>query len=779
MFGCINCLTHRLDPSLLETLEKDVPERFLLQKERPDAEEIERVFRPGRKPMRVLVLADDLQKEFRLVRLLLQLGHRVFLADTEISGKKAVLREDFWEHPLSVQYHRARQAGRDQRSLLLEIEDFIARQGDGAAPEPSSGTNAVPESSAPAGVSASLVQHLKAKTLLQLKPCSKWCVVIDETGDFYWDPRYPEQKTTGAIVALLIPWNSKLLPLPDFHSVENKPRRVLKNFLRLLRYPIGILVVDVNSIPGKLRKKKMLYEYTLMSVLELIARFVPCEKKVRLNVYFENRGSMRRGSVWKPVEVSLLQRLSWTMPERARRMSLEIETVAKGEHPWLAYADVVGYVLFSRKPEFADYQEILRPFLCSGEEITQYVHGWDLLAVDRMPEPSLWREWVGREGADDGNTLAGRLLQDLMGNCRKSPEAWQVYFEETRRHLESKSVNLMRLGREISWLRACAPGALSLKMELAFRTAQLAQSNHLGCSYLEDLNAIRKLSSQLTEEDPGLCCWADLHLAVNRIDQYDFLAAADILSPWMFSEPVVPGLQMWGRARSLMGQIYAFSGAGGQAVRLFDEALSAFAHLSEPDVARGERLQTGVYRAIAMMDDPRARRDRAEAALEAIMGDLPQAVGRLAKSMDDSEKYLHHTLLRFLALHPAGNWRAAYLEQREAWQTGIGHPWQWIEAYRALLLHFAGKTDAAREHAQKAMQIATQGGQGAILHWMALVMQRLFEAQGIQVEAWNLMPREQILQQIPRLSSRMSALDSISFRHVSRALKYLVPFNHH
>jgi hypothetical protein len=74
---------------------------------------------------------------------------------------------------------------------------------------------------------------------------------------------------------------------------------------------------------------------------------------------------------------------------------------------------------------------------------------------------------------------------------------------------------------------------------------------------------------------------------------------------------------------------------------------------------------------------------------------------RLAASAEPVEKYAHHILLRRLVElpenHPA---RAAYLEEKPRWaEPAVGHPWELIEFYRALLLPAGPDRDARLESA--------------------------------------------------------------------------------
>ena len=84
----------------------------------------------------------------------------------------------------------------------------------------------------------------------------------------------------------------------------------------------------------------------------------------------------------------------------------------------------------------------------------------------------------------------------------------------------------------------------------------------------------------------------------------------------------VPGLKYWGQVQSSLGQHHAFTGDNAAAVACFDRALAAFAKLSDPDIRAKECEQTGVYRAIAVMDDTGSSDDDVRNAMSTVFGKL-------------------------------------------------------------------------------------------------------------------------------------------------------------
>jgi hypothetical protein len=166
--------------------------------------------------------------------------------------------------------------------------------------------------------------------------------------------------------------------------------------------------------------------------------------------------------------------------------------------------------------------------------------------------------------------------------------------------------------------------------------------------------------------------------------------------------------------QSSFGQHAAFEGRFERADGYFARALEAFQRLSDPEEAAGEITQTGTYRAIAAMDDPRADTDTVRRRVAALLPLSPDGIARLAASTEAREKYLHHLLVRYLVERGSPGERGAYLAARNRWANAEGHPWPLVEAYRGLLLAEVDR-DAALAHLEEARSLAFRADQGPIV----------------------------------------------------------------
>jgi hypothetical protein len=303
-----------------------------------------------------------------------------------------------------------------------------------------------------------------------------------------------------------------------------------------------------------------------------------------------------------------------------------------------------------------------------------------------------------------------------------------------RDHLDSKSVQLAALGREVAFLASCAPAGteLSPPVRLAWLTAQLEAANHVGVLESPLEGELDALAARLREEEPTLACQADLDRAVLATNRLDPNAATAALARWIHQPPAVPGLRHWGRVRSSLGQHAALRGDAAGALEHFDEALEAFERLSDGGVL--ERAQTATYAAIAATDHPGLDDDTARARIAELLpsGITPGSVAEFAASASPGTRYIHHALVRWISRRGDPDARAAYLGARDRWAHGEGHPWPLIEVHRALLLHDDGAGDeAVRRHLARAIDACSNASEGVVAY-IALVAVAVAVCLGIE-----------------------------------------------
>jgi hypothetical protein len=274
-----------------------------------------------------------------------------------------------------------------------------------------------------------------------------------------------------------------------------------------------------------------------------------------------------------------------------------------------------------------------------------------------------------------------------------------------------------------------------------------------------------------------------LHRAVAHTNRFEFGKASEALARWKTEPPRVPGLQLWGRIQSSLGQHASFEGQHASARARFTQAMDAFWRLSDQESAKMDMTQTATYFAINEMDDPAATRQMVVAALERVAGPLKLAIPKLARSAGRADQYIHHVLLRWMVLSQASGSQQntpeilAYLAAEADWKEEYGHPWPLILCYRAMLLPVGGK---AKSLLEKAVASAWHGSQKGTVRLIGATIAAIAESRGSVFPTLD-RELEDLEHAIPAAKSRIEYLGNWRERPSSETdlLREVLPFNFH
>jgi hypothetical protein len=555
---------------------------------------------------------------------------------------------------------------------------------------------------------------------------------VDETGTNFERVGAPGRE--GRFVAVLLPERTRLPTLSiGFHSAKEPDESLDRALQGLLDADVGVLGVTLRDLPATPGVRWVdgvleLVDWTLL----LLPRAVGAP--VSLDVRVEARGAHVAGQDWEVAARDLLRRHAARDPESVAAVTLTIRAYAKAQEPRLGYADLVAYTwnggTDASKARLRASGLPGRSLMEGSAPVLRAL--WDGFAHDRSPSPEAWSSLVRDPSSDDPLSIAGLLAARLADRAREKPALWAGYLAGAMAHLDSKAIELGGLGRELAWLASAAPNndMLPPVARHAWARARLAEANHLGLTVADAEREVETLGAQLLDERAPAVCEGDLHRAVLATNRFDFDAATRALARWEAVELRVPGLQMWGRVQSSLGQHRAFEGRFDAARDRFDIALAAFDDLSDPRETARERGQTGVYRAIAVMDDPTISDAAALDALESVIGPVDEAIARLGPSTAAAEKYVLHLLLRWAAHRGDAARRRAIVSGAPRWGTGEGHPWQLVCLYRALLLEREGSAESAKPWLRKGVDLAWRPEQGPTVRFIGLVVATLLAARG-------------------------------------------------
>ncbi|MBP5542755.1 MAG: hypothetical protein ILM98_01660 [Kiritimatiellae bacterium] len=563
-----------------------------------------------------------------------------------------------------------------------------------------------------------------ANALTALAPSDEWTVLIDETGKNYSSDA--SGKNRGRLVALFVPKERPLDDLPEeWHAVEqghlDGPNGVLDVIKRIQTARSGLLGIPITALPYTTQEDQ--WFSCLEELLSLSLRLLPMEGATKLSLFVEQRGSVAGAmgtSMLEKTITDVLHRLAQVFPERAKKITVCGKIIAKKDHPWNGYVDAAAFTWGSSTIQFVLKETgWLESCFLDGDSASLMRRALDALRSEDVPDANDWRKLLALVDADNEASLVAALLTALGQEAKANVEIWKGFLDEVRNHLDSKAIRMDVLARQLGWLEKWAPdeAAMPPRMRLLWLVSRLATANHAGRTDMHEVDSFRKefdeLVARLYREDCPLCAHANLHLAVSYTNAFEFEKARALLLS-MREWPVEGmGLRMKGRLLSSLGQHEAFLGNPVGALPLFDEAISLFRDLSEGSGL--EIAQTGAYAATAAMD---AKTPDADDRLAAYLWGGPFSeekfaaeARRLAVSAEPVEKYAHHILLRRLVElpenHPA---RAAYLSEKARWaEPSVGHPWELIEFYRALLLP-AGEERNARLEAACELALADDNG---------------------------------------------------------------------
>jgi hypothetical protein len=577
--------------------------------------------------------------------------------------------------------------------------------------------------------------ELHANDIRALQPAKHWALLLDETGSEFAEVH--STRAAGRLVGLLVPQGGPepaIQPLAkDWHAVAcSDPAEIDAAVQQVLDAPCGVIGFPVTALPEVPGERWL---DGIRAVVDWVVRVLPLAGDTRLKVVIEARPPYKSGRDLVLAR-DLKAQLARSWPDRARLVDIQVEFAGKGGHPLLPHVDALAFTWGS--PTKTSAERLRRSGLLgscllnfSAAELTACWDAWD---SPGGIAPAQWAKLVAQPEASQLQSVTHAILAALADACRQDLPRWTAYLQEASRHLFQGPVPLQPVAAMVRWLDGAKPSSAEIPpaLQLVWRTAQLAQANHMGATEQAWKQELFRLSQLLLEEAAPLCCHADLHLAVAATNRFDFEFARQLLSRWDGVPRAVPGLRLWGQWRSSIGQLHAFGGRPDTAQVAFAEALQAFALLSDTAVRDKELDQTLCYAAIAAIDDSSCDDAATAAALERWLGPLESATLVLAGS-GDGDRYRQHALLRWLVRGSRPDFTALYLAQRGTWQVGDGHPWPLICLYRGMLLR-EHEPKAALDLALEAHAIASSPDQGPTVQLIGAVCRAVAVAWG---EPWT------------------------------------------
>ena len=624
------------------------------------------------------------------------------------------------------------------------------------------------------------------RDIRNLTASSRWYFVVDETGSVFSQEEAQNLSSSdtsmGRWVGLLLPeQNHGLTNLSDWHAVDKSLPEIDNVVQRVLDANVGIFGLSVQQMPLTIGEQ---WATGVLSLIDWVLRLVPLEggMKTSIHVQIENRDSFIKGMEWAALASDALRRLSLAYPDRAALIDLSIKIIDKNGSPFNGYVDALAFTWGSPKDhskERLKATQLLGTCFLQGDA-HQIMQAWEWLERGITIRAADWYQLLDQPDAKLEGSLTATILERLGENCCSNVPLWRSFLDETRLHLDSKAIRLNALGKQIDWLNKYCPEneKMPSRLRLLWFTSKLAHANHLGKVEKSWMSEMQSLADQLIDEDAPLVCWADLHLAVNATNTYNFALASTYLTRWEEMPCNVAGLRYAGQIQSSFGQHAAFMLQAEKAKQHFTNALQLFGKLSDAEQKQKEMTQTATYLAIVEIDhgDEQAARQAVEVVLNS---PIEAMIESLAKSATESEKYKHHLLLRWLVYHGSKAEQQHYLAQQEHWQSSFGHPWALIQLYRAVLLQ-KSDTTAAIELALDGYSLTTEVQQGATVRLIGFCCRAVTLAWG---DDWEdaLTELDKLETQLPAAKTHLDKLREYlnAPEKPLEMLKTVLPFNFH
>ena len=371
-------------------------------------------------------------------------------------------------------------------------------------------------------------------SLSSLNPSSEWWIFVDETGMFFDERMYSSQKKDqGRIVAIFLGDKEAVPRLPDHWHAVDQTWEEIRNVTQTLLHAqncgvLGLLLGQTSIIHGDqwLSGVEMIFEMAL--------RLLPIEGPTRLNLRVEQRELKPEDSKYlQLVCEGALKRFARFDSKKAELVSVQANIIEKDKNPRLAYADAVAMTWSG-----SSVSTILKDSQWKGTCLLETNVEPLLAALNEAPTPEMWSVLISSRESMMENSFVTAILNKVGEVVREDADLWQSFMNIALKELESKKINLEKVGHQIDWLkRFCPPkGKIVPSLELCWRTVQLANANHHGgvINNAEELEDFNRLIDLVLPEDARLACFAALHLSVSFTNAFKFEEARKVLDATLF-----------------------------------------------------------------------------------------------------------------------------------------------------------------------------------------------------------------------------------------------------
>ncbi|KKO47665.1 hypothetical protein VT06_15775 [Arsukibacterium sp. MJ3] len=622
----------------------------------------------------------------------------------------------------------------------------------------------------------SLIGSLHQHNLRALPPSPEWTLFIDETGSSFDQSALElnlSDKQLGKIVALALPANTTLPPLEQAcHAVTLPHEQVQQLLAHVLSSNSGVFGATVHDLTT----------YSWIGAIAKLTRWallmLPIAGSARVKIVVEQRAPYADTRQLNAFCDTLENELKLLAPTRFAQLHLSIEIMQK-DNRYNGYVDAIANIWGSPDPikrKMLNRTGWRNHCLLENSDLDSIERFYQRVSYQDTLSPTDWFELCSLAAQEPEHSLLHFLSAQHQQKAREDLVLWQHYLKEAQYRAATKNFTPASLRQALTWLQvANNQQNLPPALELQQRALQLAADNHFGQADAENAKTILKMAKQLRDEIPAEACEAALRVATSATHFMDFSTAVPYLQNWLQQPLAVPGLLNHGKLHSSLGQLAAFRQDYVVAQQYFTAAVSTFEKLSEQTQVQKDITQTRTYQVLAWLDEGNPKAEQAVIAILAL-GETPHSSEhfiKLARS-GDSQRFGQYLLLRWLIANPGRQAeRTSYLQRADNWQTGEGHPWMLINAYRAWLLANNAQPDMAKGYLQHAIDDCVAAG-STLLTWMGHVLHALGQSLGLNC---SIEPAPSWPAYLP--SAQLPKLAAANQHHQLGLLQQLLPFNFH
>ena len=304
--------------------------------------------------------------------------------------------------------------------------------------------------------------------LTELKPSSRWTVLIDETGDFS-SKNDSSTNPPDRIVGVFVPENVSL-PERNSHAVTEDFSTIETIIQLLLNSRCGILGISVDAFKNNGGRASWLHAIELLLETAILLLPLDKENETFFEVRIEQRSEYSENSDCSMIVDHVMSKLCEVNRAFAKRLKIKCRIAPKDG--LLSYPDAIAYLWNKR-----DYRNLLDYTCWEGAcLISGTPNGISLdqalrLSASEKIIPDDWEKYLNNRDDDVSSGLNYWFLKKAQEDVRINVNLWFEYLGYTCKKSPIKEKEPFVVLKELNWLKDFMPESIK-----SFASSILAQT---------------------------------------------------------------------------------------------------------------------------------------------------------------------------------------------------------------------------------------------------------------------------------------------------------------